>query len=174
MPDTKPQILCLDDRVENLRIRKMLLEQFGCDVVAIADAQECLRVATSVKFDLILLDYHLGSAINGEDLARDLHSCMPEIPLIMLTGDPNIPESAKQCVDAVLIKGVSNPGDLLRTIQGLLPEYDLRAMHESVISTIFPASRPAEGRGLAASRKPNGAERQERLRPFPSESRRKG
>jgi CheY-like chemotaxis protein len=28
----KPKILCVDDQLENLGVRAMLLEQFGCEV----------------------------------------------------------------------------------------------------------------------------------------------
>lgn len=166
MPGTKPQILCLDDRPDNLRIRKMLLERFGCDVVTVSEAQECLRIATSVKFDLILLDYHLGSSINGEDIANDLRSCTPDVPLIMLSGDPNIPESAKRSVDAVLIKGQSNPGDLLRTIQLLLPGYDLRAQHRTMVSTVF-SDDGYKKNDPEQPRKPSRAENQKSAPPPP-------
>jgi hypothetical protein len=48
------------------------------------------------------------------------------MPLVMMTGDPNLPESAKECVDAVLLKGASTPDDLFRTIEELLPDYTLK------------------------------------------------
>jgi hypothetical protein len=54
------------------------------------------------------------------------------MPLIMLTGDPAIPETAKASVDAVLIKGASNPSDLLATIQKLLPNATVRQPHDPI------------------------------------------
>jgi hypothetical protein len=39
----------------------------------------------------------------------------------MLSGDPKLPPSARNSVDAVVIKGISNPEDLLRAMEGLLP-----------------------------------------------------
>jgi hypothetical protein len=42
------------------------------------------------------------------------------MPLIMLSGDPNIPQSARDCVDAVFLKGAGNPRDLIELIQTLL------------------------------------------------------
>ncbi|MGC1784986.1 MAG: response regulator [Acidobacteriaceae bacterium] len=160
MAEKNPRILCLDDHEHNLRIRKMLLEQFGCDVTPVTSAQECLRAATGSAFDLVLLDYHLGGKeTNGEDVAKDLHACLPNVPLIMLTGDPDIPDSARTCVDALLIKGESNPGDLLRTIQFLLPGYDLRERHESIVSSIFPDAKPATQEGLRQVRRPSEREK---------------
>src|SRR5215471_603954 len=126
MPGRPPRILCLDDQPEHLLIRKALLEQFGCEVVAVYDAQTCLHTATHSHFDLALLDYHLGGDINGEDVARDLRVCVPDLRLVMLTGDPHIPKSAKESVDAVLIKGSSSPDDLFWTLETLLPDCKIK------------------------------------------------
>lgn len=153
-----PRILCLDDHPDNLRIRKMLLEKFGCEVITVTSSQECLRIAAAEPLDLILLDYHLGGSLNGEEVALDLHTTLPNLPLVMLTGDPNVPQSVRGCVDALLIKGQSNPGDLLRTIQDLLPDYDLRQRHESIVSSIFDDSSESYG-SLHEVRKPSAGER---------------
>lgn len=140
MAGRQPRILCLDDQTANLLVRKTLLEQFGCVVVAVHDAQSCLTAATHEPFDLVLIDYHLGETVTGEDVARDLRVCMPGLMLVMLTGDPKIPESAKKSVDAVLIKGSTNPADLLRTIQELLPDCTIRQHRQPLIRELFPAS----------------------------------
>src|SRR5579884_448812 len=117
MSEKKPRVLCLDDQPEGLRVRKIFLEQFGCEVIVVTNAYECLHAATEEKFDIVLLDYHLGPSdtVTGEDVARDLRVCLPRTPLIMLTGDARLPASARESVDAVIIKGTSNPADLLRT-----------------------------------------------------------
>jgi CheY-like chemotaxis protein len=171
--EKNPKILCLDDRVDNLRIRKMLLEQFGCDVVIVTSGQECIQAATTEPFDLVLLDYHLDTEMDGEQVAKDLHASNPSVPLVMLTGDPSIPETAKACVDAVLIKGESNPGDLLRTIQSLLPDYDLRERHELIVSSLFPDAKPAPSGGLRQVRKAIGPKQSKSPAPiasFPAKS----
>lgn len=126
MPGKKPRILCLDDQRDNLRIRKLFLEQFGCEVVAVEDAQECLQIATHEPFDLAILDYHLADEVTGEDVARDLRVMVPDLLLMMLSGDPNIPQSAHECVDAVFLKGAGSPSELLNVIRGLLPGCDLK------------------------------------------------
>jgi len=140
MAGRPPRILCLDDQPEHLLIRKALLEQFGCEVVVVYDAQVCLLTATHSHFDLALLDYHLGGNINGEDVARDLRVCLPDLRLVMLTGDPTIPESAKESVDAVLLKGSSSPGDLLWMIRTLLPECEIKPQRPMM--QFQPASDP--------------------------------
>lgn len=126
MPGKKPRILCLDDQPSNLRVRKLFLEQFGCEVVTVEEAQECLQIATHEPFDLAILDYHLAGEVTGEDVARDLRVALPDLLLMMLSGDPKIPQSAHECVDAVFLKGSGTPAELLDVIRGLLPEYDLK------------------------------------------------
>ena len=122
---SNPRILCVDDRREALVVRKALLEQFGCDVVVAYDPDQALRKVAEQDIDLAIVDYHLAWGAQGDDLAKDLRSVRPQMALIMLTGDPALPDEAKATVDAVLIKGVSNPSELLATIQKLLPEANL-------------------------------------------------
>jgi CheY-like chemotaxis protein len=90
-------------------------------------------------FDLALLDYHLAEETTGEDVARDIRVLHPGMPLVMLTGDPKIPESARECVDKVLIKGTGSPADLLDAIEQLLPWSRIKPRRHSIVPT--PASR---------------------------------
>ncbi len=131
--DEKPVILCIDDQQENLRIRTLLLELFGCATVAVADYRSALKAVTEQKIDLILIDYHLADGRNGEEIARDVRVIRPHLPLVMLTGDSNIPGSARACVDAVLVKGASDPKTLLATIERLLPHSKLKPRRENIL-----------------------------------------
>ena len=139
MEAAKPRILCLDDRPDSLRVRKFLLEQFGCEVVVVTSSSACLHLVAQEPFDLALLDYHLAEETTGEDVARDIRMLNPGMPLVMLTGDPKIPQSAKECVDRVLIKGAGSPADLLDTIEQLLPWSRIKPRRHSIVPT--PVSR---------------------------------
>ena len=134
----KPTILCVDDRADNLLIRKLMLEQFGCAVTAVNDSRSCLNVLQENSVDLVLIDYHLAEKMNGEDLARQIRGLQPELPLIMLTGDPRIPDSARESVDAVLVKGAGSPRDLLDLIDDLVPNAALRTRPPQIL----PGSAP--------------------------------
>lgn len=147
MPGKKPRILCLDDQRDNLRIRKLFLEQFGCEVVPVMDAQDCLQIATSEPFDLAILDYHLAGDITGEDVARDLRITVPDLLLMILSGDPNIPQSAYECVDAVFLKGTGTPAELLDVIRGLLPEFDLKSSRKPVSREMLAESLRRNSQG---------------------------
>ena len=130
----KPKILCVDDQVENLRVRAMLLEQFGCEVVQVQDHQSALRKVSEAGIDLIVIDYHLAQGATGDEIARDVRVMRPELPLVMLTGDSKLPDSASQCVDAVLIKGASNPRALLELIERLIPGTQLKPRHDPILN----------------------------------------
>jgi len=117
----KPKILCVDDKVENLRIRGMLLEQFGCEPVIASDHNSALRACAENNIDLAVIDYHLARGETGDMLAHDIRVMYPTLPLVMLTGDPQLPSSAAETVDAVLIKGQSSPAALFDLIERLLP-----------------------------------------------------
>lgn len=123
---SKPVILCIDDQTDNLKIRTTLLELFGCTTIAVPDHHSALRAVTEQHVDLLLIDYHLAAGETGEDIARDVRVMRPDLPLIMLTGDTKVPDSARDSVDAVLLKGASDPKTLLDTIEGLLPGAKLR------------------------------------------------
>jgi CheY-like chemotaxis protein len=133
----KATVLCVDDRMDSLLIRKLMLEQFGCKVLTVADSRSCVN-ALNDSVDLVVIDYHLAGAMNGEELARGIRKARPQLPLIMLTGDPMIPESARDSVDAVLIKGASNPRDLLDLIEDLVPEATLKPRPPQILPEINP------------------------------------
>jgi len=128
----QPTILCVDDREDSLLIRKLMLEQFGCHVVAVTDSRSCVNALSETSVDLVLIDYHLAEEMNGEGLARHIRSRQPDLPLILLTGDPKIPDSARDSVDAVLIKGAGSPRDLFKLIEDLVPDAALRARPEQL------------------------------------------
>lgn len=134
----KPTILCVDDRADSLLIRKLMLEQFGCKVVAVNDSRSCINALAENRIDLALIDYHLAEATNGEDLARQIRKQHPGLPLIMLTGDPKIPDSVRDSVDAVLIKGSGSPRDMLDLIEDLIPDASLRPRPAQMVPGTTP------------------------------------
>lgn len=93
-------------------------------MTTVEDADSCLTLAKREEFDLALLDYNLGCGKTGEDVAHELRSLFPRMPLIMLSGYP-VPDSAKESVDRFFAKGSSSPADLLDAIESLVPDCSL-------------------------------------------------
>ena len=141
----QPTILCVDDMEENLRIRAQLLQQFGCHTITAHDAAAAIRIAADEPIDLVLIDYHLANGETGEQVARDVRVLKPHVPLVMLTGDSQLPAGACECVDAVLAKGVGSPADLLNIIQQLLPEAELRPRRPMLIPEPSSKRRAHDG-----------------------------
>ena len=122
----KPLVLCVDDQAPNLQVRTLMLQQFGCATLTATDHSSTLRVVSESNVDVVVIDYHLAHGENGEEIANDLRIMRPRLPLIMLTGDNQLPESAIASVNAVLIKGSSDPRALMDLIEQLVPDAELR------------------------------------------------
>ena len=119
---TRPTILCIDDKEPNLFIRAKLLEVRGYNVITASDDFLALKAVTEQQVDVAVIDYHMERGANGEQIAKAIRVIYPNLPLLMLTGDPNVPQSARDSVDAFLIKGAEDVTTLLSVIKNLLSE----------------------------------------------------
>ena len=119
---TSPRILCVDDRVTSLEVRRALLMQMGYAVLIASDPPSALDILAKVAVDLVVLDYSFPGQMSGEELARVIRAKSPELPLIMLSGYPDLPETAKDSVDVLILKGAGPPTELVNAIASLLGE----------------------------------------------------
>jgi CheY-like chemotaxis protein len=119
--NTRARILCVDDRISSLEVRRALLRTVGYDVLIASDPPTALAVTDKVVVDLVILDYNFPGQMSGEELANKLRAAHPRLPLIMLSGVPELPASAAGSVDVLLMKGAGRPTDLLQAIARLLP-----------------------------------------------------
>jgi CheY-like chemotaxis protein len=111
-------ILCVDDQESGLEIRKLLLEAQGYRVLTAATGNQAFDTVRREVPDLVVLDYRL-TDISGEEVAKILKRDHPSLPILLLSGYPQIPESAKSAVNAFVVKG--DPTDtFLRSIESLL------------------------------------------------------
>jgi hypothetical protein len=53
--------------------------------------------------DAIVLEHHLG-LLHGADFADVIKKVRPEVPIVLLTEDLELPDGALKCVDAVVTK----------------------------------------------------------------------
>jgi CheY-like chemotaxis protein len=110
----------VDDRAPSLDVRRGLLKTMGYDVLTATTPESALAISDQVEIDLAVLDYNFPGHISGEELARELRARKPGMPLIMLSGYPELPASAGASVDVLLIKGAGRADDLLKAIASLL------------------------------------------------------
>jgi CheY-like chemotaxis protein len=105
-----PTVLCIDDSLDGLTTRKRFLETKGFSVLTASDGQTGLDLMACNQIQAVVLDYRM-PGLSGEDVARKIKSRWPSVPIIMLSGYPEVPESAKNFTDAFVVKGT--PPDLL-------------------------------------------------------------
>ena len=88
-------------------------------------AQEGLERFAVSPVDLVLLDYLMPES-NGDDVAATMKHIKPDVRILMFSGVPHIPETARLHVDAFLQKGQS-PTVVLEKIRELLKSPDQAA-----------------------------------------------
>ena len=87
LPRGRERILLIDDEEFLAELGKDLLEKLGYTVVAMTDGPEAVGFFSENpdRFDLVLTDMTM-PGITGIDVAKDLLSKRPDIPIILCTG----------------------------------------------------------------------------------------
>lgn len=107
----------MDDEPNALVLRKLVLQKAGYDVVTADSAFQALDVLTAQKVDLVLSD-QLMPGQTGTELARQIKTKWPGLPVILLSGVNEIPPDA-DIVDLFLSK-VEGPVNLCRSVGDVL------------------------------------------------------
>jgi len=108
-------ILCIDDDLEVLRVREQLLEMHGFLVLTASSGTEGLRLLSDGQtVDLVLLDYVL-PVMSGNQIAEELKRLYPGVPIVLISGFQELPETLLEMVDGYVRKG-QDPEVVIRTI----------------------------------------------------------
>jgi len=117
-------ILCVDDNQSSLNICKIVLTDFGYEVITAGSGREALEIFAANAIDAVILDYQMPE-MNGELVAAEMRRTKPQVPILMLSGWVSLPESALQAVDEFIAKG--DPVEfLLLAIQQVLSRGEKR------------------------------------------------
>jgi CheY-like chemotaxis protein len=129
------RVLCVDDDIATLDLRKILLGDAGYSVVTASSGAEALgMLADGLTVDLVLLDYVM-PGMNGDELAAKLRKQHPNLPLVAVSAVGQLPHTLLDAVDSYVQKG-QDPQVLL-----------------SVMSTILARSQgPRDGQRLAGQK----------------------
>lgn len=103
-------VLCVDDELIGLRVRKIMLESHGFKVLTANDGEEGLSLFDQNPVDLVVLDYYM-PGLNGAEVAAAMRRRRPQIPIIFLSAFFSLPAAALELADAFLTKG--DPPDVL-------------------------------------------------------------
>ena len=99
------EILCIDDDEQSLQVRKILLETFDFHVATATSAKEGLRYFRTHDVDAVVLDYEMPE-MNGGQAARKMKSMRADVPVLILSALPWLPNDApRECIDVFVTKG---------------------------------------------------------------------
>ena len=111
-------VLCVDDEVVGLRVRKILLERAGYQVLTALDGRAGLEIFASESIDAVVLDYSM-PGMHGGEVARRMRQINPEVPILLLSAYVGLPEEVSSLVDVYMTKGEGAP-ELLQKLNRLL------------------------------------------------------
>lgn len=85
LPNTfSGRVMIVDDNKTNLMLTEMILKKFGVDVKAASSGQEAIDLASSIPFELILMDITM-PGMDGVEAARQINQQMVKPPIVALT-----------------------------------------------------------------------------------------
>ena len=86
------KILIVDDDDAVRTTIQLLLERAGHSVVAAADGRKGLALFEAEDFDLLFLDIFM-PGMDGIEIMRLVHAQRPLVPIIVISGNPILPDS---------------------------------------------------------------------------------
>ena len=96
-------LLCIDDNEDVLECEKLFLESFGYTVLTAPSGGKGLELAAVYPVDVVIVDY-LMPEMHGQAVVLEMRRLRPETPIIMLSGEVDIPEQVLEWVDAFVAK----------------------------------------------------------------------
>jgi len=96
-------VLCIDDNQDVLDCEKAFLESFGYTVLTAPSGGKGLELASIHSVDIVIVDYFMPE-MNGHEVAVEMRRLRPQAPIIMLSGEVDVPEQALKWVDAFVAK----------------------------------------------------------------------
>src|SRR6478609_428246 len=91
-------ILCVDDELVGLRVRKILLERAGYRVLTAMDGASGLSIFESEPIEAVILDYSM-PGMHGGEVAGRMRQIKPRIPILLLSAYIGLPAEVTRLVD---------------------------------------------------------------------------
>lgn len=113
-------ILCVDDEVMGLSMRKMTLESQGYHVFTAENGPDGLSIFSAEPIDLVLLDYKM-PGMNGDVVAERMKRLKPSVPILLLSAYIDLPRETLALVDRYMTKG-EGPVKMLTVVAELLAD----------------------------------------------------
>ena len=104
MEQKKHLVLCIDDELIGLQVRKLLLERAGYSVLAAQNGKAGLEVFAAEPIEAVVLDYSMPGMHGGEVAAR-MRLLKPTVPILLLSAYVGLPPEVTSLVDLYMTKG---------------------------------------------------------------------
>ena len=111
-------VLCVDDEMIGLRVRKIMLESQGYQVLTASSGKQGLEVFEQNPVDVVVLDYYMPD-LNGGEVAAEMRRQRPDIPIIFLSAFFSLPTNAMELATDFITKG-DPPDSLIERIEKLV------------------------------------------------------
>ncbi len=115
------RILVVDDEVSVRECVRLVLDRAGYEVIEAEDGAQAMETVQSgdnpSRLDAVILDLYMPK-IHGQEVIFFLRSKFPAIPIIVLTGKPDVPDIIRSFDEGVvdfLVKPV-HPDNLLGAV----------------------------------------------------------
>jgi CheY-like chemotaxis protein len=134
------RILIVDDDGAVRATIKLLLERAGHSVIAVSNGRSGLALFETDDFDLLFLDIFM-PGMDGIETMRLVHQQRPLLPIIVISGNPNLPEQGSApdfLTMATKLGAVSSlqkpfrPAALLEAVAGCLEAAKRRSSPPSI------------------------------------------
>lgn len=101
-------VLCVDDELVGLQVRKILLERAGYRVLTAPDGPSGLAIFEVEPVEAVVLDYSMPGMHGGEVAAR-MRKSKPQVPILLLSAYVDLSVEVTSLVDLYMCKGEGAP-----------------------------------------------------------------
>jgi DNA-binding response OmpR family regulator len=123
---SRPFVLIVDDDEVIRSLLRLTLPDEGYDLVEAEDGDQALQITAARQPALVLLDWRMPGS-SGEDVLAALKQTHPEVPVIVLTAEPEakVRTLAESLGADVFMAKPFSPLQLLGSVERLLPDRPL-------------------------------------------------
>jgi CheY-like chemotaxis protein len=101
-------VLCVDDEVVGLQIRKLLLERAGYRVLTAPDGPSGIEIFSAEPVEAVVLDYSM-PGMHGGEVAIIMRKTKPQVPILLLSAYIGLSAEVTSVVDLYMTKGEGAP-----------------------------------------------------------------
>jgi DNA-binding response OmpR family regulator len=114
------QILLIDDDATQLGVREAILRASGFTVAVATSAEIAIALLRSApnQFGLVISDHFLTGA-TGVDVVRQVRSFLPRIPIVIISGMPEL-EAEYEGLDVIVRQKPMPPPELIALVRSQL------------------------------------------------------